>query len=116
MDDNEMSTDEIEELTNMLCYLYARCSRSISIPTPVYYAHLAAFRARSHIQAAIELQKISHCSNENRGPRNQQMDYFNASSSQSGRIHFTKHRVPCIDNFDSYVDMSHKMRCSMYFC
>ena len=108
-----MTADEIQDLTNMLCFLYARCSRSISIPTPVFYAHLAAFRARAHIQAAIQLQKNIMDSEDSRV----KVDYFSSSSSQaSNRIHYTKHRVPCIDNFDGYVEMSHKMRCSMYFC
>ena len=30
-----------------LCYLYARCSKSVSIVIPAYYAHLAAFRGRA---------------------------------------------------------------------
>ncbi|KAB2623929.1 protein argonaute 5-like [Pyrus ussuriensis x Pyrus communis] len=34
-------------LTNNLCYMYARCTRSIP---PAYYAHLAAFRARYYIK------------------------------------------------------------------
>jgi len=32
-------------LTYALCYLHARCARSISIPAPVKYADLLAFRA-----------------------------------------------------------------------
>jgi len=31
--------------------VYARCDKPISIPAPVQYAHLAAYRARSHIVA-----------------------------------------------------------------
>lgn len=98
--------DELQDLTNVLCHLYARCSRSISIPTPVYYAHLAAFRARAHIQSAIQLQKDLADSDFGK------MEAFSGQS----RIHYTKHRVPSIDNFDSYIDMPMKGRCSMYFC
>ncbi|CAG0885094.1 unnamed protein product [Darwinula stevensoni] len=47
-DDNNFSSDEIQKLSYFLCHTYARCTRSVSYPTPVYYAHLAAFRARSH--------------------------------------------------------------------
>ena len=32
-----------------LCHTYARCTRSVSIPAPAYYAHLVAIRARYHI-------------------------------------------------------------------
>jgi eukaryotic translation initiation factor 2C len=30
-----------------LCYLFCRCTRSISVCPPARYAHLAAFRARA---------------------------------------------------------------------
>ncbi|KAF9615336.1 hypothetical protein IFM89_022987 [Coptis chinensis] len=33
--------------------LYARCTRSVSIVPPVYYAHLAAFRARYYIEGDV---------------------------------------------------------------
>ena len=38
--------DEIQKLTFDLCHMYQRTPRSVSIPTPVYYAHLAAFQAQ----------------------------------------------------------------------
>ena len=31
-----------------LCHLYSRCTRAVSYPTPTYYAHLVAERARKH--------------------------------------------------------------------
>ncbi|OXU25990.1 hypothetical protein TSAR_010814 [Trichomalopsis sarcophagae] len=49
-DDSDMSEDEIENLTYFLCHMFSRCTRSVSYPTPTYYAHLAAFRARALIQ------------------------------------------------------------------
>ena len=36
-------------LTYQLCHTYVRCTRSVSIPAPAYYAHLVAFRARYHL-------------------------------------------------------------------
>ncbi|XP_043269345.1 protein argonaute-2-like [Venturia canescens] len=48
-DDRGMSEDEIEKLTYYLCYMFSRCTRSVSYPAPTYYAHLAAFRARALI-------------------------------------------------------------------
>jgi len=32
-----------------LCHTYVRCTRSVSIPAPAYYAHLVAFRARYYL-------------------------------------------------------------------
>ena len=36
-------------MTYDLCHSYAIATRCISIPAPVQYAHLAAFRARHHL-------------------------------------------------------------------
>lgn len=49
-DENKFSADQLQSLTNNLCYTYARCTRSVSIVPPAYYAHLAAFRARYYIE------------------------------------------------------------------
>ncbi|KAF6146533.1 hypothetical protein GIB67_008819 [Kingdonia uniflora] len=45
-DENKFSADGLQSLTNNL---YARCTRSVSIVPPAYYAHLAAFRARFYV-------------------------------------------------------------------
>ncbi|KAB1227351.1 Protein argonaute 5 [Morella rubra] len=49
-DENGFSADLLQMMTNSLCYTYARCTRSVSIVPPAYYAHLAAFRARYYIE------------------------------------------------------------------
>jgi eukaryotic translation initiation factor 2C len=40
---------EMEQLMFYLTHLYQRCPRSVSIPAPAYYAHLAAYRARFYL-------------------------------------------------------------------
>lgn len=45
VDQNDFGTDRLEKLCYCLCYSYARCSRSVSIVPPIYYAQLAAERA-----------------------------------------------------------------------
>ncbi|CAJ1979202.1 unnamed protein product [Sphenostylis stenocarpa] len=52
-DENKFTADELQIFTNNLCYTYARCTRSVSIVPPAYYAHLAAFRARCYIDKDI---------------------------------------------------------------
>ena len=47
-DENAFGADALQNLTFDLCHLYARCTRSVSLVTPVYYAHLAAARAREY--------------------------------------------------------------------
>ncbi|GFX21876.1 hypothetical protein TNCV_2311541 [Trichonephila clavipes] len=48
-DDNDFTADDLQKLTYYLCHTYVRCTKSISCPAPVQYAHLAAFRARQHL-------------------------------------------------------------------
>ncbi|KAL7189604.1 hypothetical protein ACSBR1_039284 [Camellia fascicularis] len=52
-DENNFSADEIQSLTNNLCYTYARCTRSVSLVPPAYYAHLAAYRARFYLEPHV---------------------------------------------------------------
>ncbi|KAJ8673621.1 hypothetical protein QAD02_004883 [Eretmocerus hayati] len=60
-DDANMSEDEIEKLTYYLCHMFTRCTRSVSYPTPTYYAHLAAFRARALTQDVnIDLDNLAN--------------------------------------------------------
>ncbi|CAF1086851.1 unnamed protein product [Didymodactylos carnosus] len=49
-DENNFDFDKIQMITYKLCHMYARATRSVSIPAPVYYAHLAAFRGRLYIK------------------------------------------------------------------
>ncbi|XP_033610213.1 protein argonaute-2-like isoform X2 [Cryptotermes secundus] len=46
-DSDDMTQDEIEEITYYLCHVASRASLSTSYPAPTYYAHLAAYRYRS---------------------------------------------------------------------
>nr|DAD32509.1 TPA_asm: hypothetical protein HUJ06_011360 [Nelumbo nucifera] len=48
-DENKFKADQLQTLTNNLCYIYSRCTRSVSYVAPAYYAHLAAFRARFYL-------------------------------------------------------------------
>ncbi|MPC14127.1 Protein argonaute-2 [Portunus trituberculatus] len=42
-DDSDLPMELLQNLTYAMCHLYSRCTRSVSIPTPAYYAHLVAF-------------------------------------------------------------------------
>ena len=44
-DENDFDSDCLQALTYHLCHLYARCTKAVSIPAPVYYAHWVAYRA-----------------------------------------------------------------------
>lgn len=72
-DDNHLTRDQVQMLSYGLCYLHARCSSSISIPAPVKYADLLAFRAT----------KYKHVMSEPLTPIDQQ---GNAETIKSKRI------------------------------
>ncbi|KAJ1971850.1 hypothetical protein H4R33_007142, partial [Dimargaris cristalligena] len=47
-DENKFTADSLQVLTNQMCYLFPRCTRSVSLCPPAYFADLLAFRARYH--------------------------------------------------------------------
>ncbi|PPQ66044.1 hypothetical protein CVT26_010800 [Gymnopilus dilepis] len=46
---------EIQELAYTLCHVYAKATRSVSIPAPVYYADLVCSRGIFHVQPGLQL-------------------------------------------------------------
>uniref|UniRef100_A0A4W3HCY2 Argonaute RISC component 4 n=1 Tax=Callorhinchus milii TaxID=7868 RepID=A0A4W3HCY2_CALMI len=67
-DDNCFSADELQLLTYQLCHTYVRCTRSVSIPAPAYYARLVAFRARYHlVDKDHDSAEGSHVSGQSNG-------------------------------------------------
>lgn len=59
-DDNNLTDDQIEQLTYFLCHMFARCNRSVSYPAPTFYAHLAAARAKVYIEEnRVDLTDLS---------------------------------------------------------
>ncbi|KAL3209463.1 hypothetical protein MRX96_009198 [Rhipicephalus microplus] len=58
-DDSKFSADDQQTLSFYLCHTYARCARSVSIPSPVYYAHLAAYHAKSHVISKVDVSSSS---------------------------------------------------------
>jgi len=48
-DESGFGMDELQQLSYMLCFTFARATRGVGVVTPVYYAHLLAERARHHL-------------------------------------------------------------------
>jgi eukaryotic translation initiation factor 2C len=48
-DDENMTADELEQVTYYLYHVFSRCTRSVSYPAPTYNAHLASYRARVYL-------------------------------------------------------------------
>jgi hypothetical protein len=58
-DDHKFTPDDLQILSYNLCYTFGRCTRSVSIVTPAYYAHLVAFRARFHFSDKKKFMPVS---------------------------------------------------------
>lgn len=78
-DQNNFGADDLQKMTYYLCCVYAKCARSISIPAPVMYAHLAAYRARVHVATSASSETGSNNSYESAGEyiRPRQLDEYN---------------------------------------
>lgn len=86
-DDNNMTADELQQLTYQLCHTYVRCTRSVSIPAPAYYAHLVAFRARYH------LIDRDHDSGEGSQPSATSEDTTMTSMARAVQVHHDSNAV-----------------------
>ena len=58
-DDHKFTPDDLQLLSYNLCYTFGRCTRSVSVVTPAYYAHLVAFRARFHFSDKKQFMPVS---------------------------------------------------------
>jgi eukaryotic translation initiation factor 2C len=47
-DETGFNADSLQSLSFALCHVYARSTRSVSIPAPVYYADIVCSRAKNH--------------------------------------------------------------------
>ncbi|KAI0267569.1 Piwi domain-containing protein [Russula aff. rugulosa BPL654] len=50
VDENGFKPDGIQSLSYALCHVYARCTRSVSLPAPIFYAHNVCTRAKNHYE------------------------------------------------------------------
>ena len=57
-DEIGLKLSEVELLTFWLTHLYARCTKSVSIAAPAYYAHWAARRGRVLLSAGLPASQL----------------------------------------------------------
>ncbi|QRV72427.1 argonaute-like protein [Ceratobasidium sp. AG-Ba] len=57
-DENNFTPDSLQALSFALCHVYARATRSVSIPAPVYYADIVCERAKNHYDPSVDFSSI----------------------------------------------------------
>jgi len=78
-DENKFEPDALQKLTYSLCFMFARCTRSVSIVPPAYYADIAAARARCY-------QKEIDDSTDFSGNRNETYEGYPKVHDRLGRL------------------------------
>lgn len=87
LDENGLNADQLQTFTHHLCYTFCRCTRSVSVCPPAYYAHLAAERGRILCSAYGESGSDSDSlASGGGGPRPPQMD--DVSNKLDGAMFF----------------------------
>ncbi|KIJ37387.1 hypothetical protein M422DRAFT_231745 [Sphaerobolus stellatus SS14] len=89
-DNNGFGPDNLQGISYLLCHVYARSTRSVSIPAPVYYADIVCARGRFH-------SKLIHDGEDSAGST------------------VTGDGVTLEDHKRAFRNISENMRDSMYF-
>lgn len=55
-DENGFTSNEMQKLIYHMCYIFARCTKPVSLVPPVYYADLVAYRGRMFQEVALEME------------------------------------------------------------
>jgi len=90
-DDSEFDPTALQRLTFELCHLYARATKIVSRPAPVYYAHRAAFLAQYYVDDYSEellMEVGSTCSNGSTGSSNSTIPDIKLGPTVASTVYF----------------------------
>jgi len=93
-DENGFQPDGLQALSFALCHVYARATRSVSIPAPVYYADIVCSRAKYHYDPSVNLELSGS---------------ETATNTEQAKANLEKFR-------EGFRPLHERMRRLMYFC
>ncbi|KAK0416178.1 hypothetical protein QR680_012330 [Steinernema hermaphroditum] len=119
-DDSSFNADDLQQITFSICHTYARCARSVSIPSPIYYADLVATRARCHIKRKLGVQDTDHYdSNKVKEKPSGGMDGIIGKVNDCRKGHlpdFTNlKQSTCEAALQDFVNVNEQFKARMYF-
>ncbi|KXN86194.1 Protein argonaute-3 [Leucoagaricus sp. SymC.cos] len=77
--------DSLQALSFSLCHIFARATRSVSIPAPVYYAHLVCKRSKNHYDPRSGSDTASSSGGGSQGLRDR---FKPLHDNQAGNMYF----------------------------
>jgi len=88
-DDNKFSADALQGLSFALTHVYARATRSVSIPAPVYYADIVCSRAKNHYPpGGFDTETATQVSQSTDLLERQKRAYMPLNPKQAGVMYF----------------------------
>ncbi|KAI4526541.1 Piwi-domain-containing protein [Schizophyllum commune Loenen D] len=91
-DENNFTADSLQSLSFALCHLYARSTRSVSIPAPVYYADIVCARAKTHYDPAQRVDSSESAGDSEEQPASLdafKRDFKALHDAQARRMYFS---------------------------
>ncbi|KAI5830651.1 Piwi-domain-containing protein [Schizophyllum commune Tattone D] len=90
-DENQLNADALQCFTYNLCHVYARATRSVSIPAPTYYADIVCARAKTHYKYRNDHSVPSEATSSSAGQSTaagEQASFQQVHPRQKGRMYY----------------------------
>ncbi|KAL1702475.1 Piwi domain-containing protein [Schizophyllum commune] len=89
--DYGFNADTLQYFTYILCHVYARATRSVSIPAPTYYADIVCSRAKTHYNPGVDMSAASETASTTAGQAAEQNlanQFRQVHPTQKSRMYF----------------------------
>ncbi|KAJ7061559.1 ribonuclease H-like domain-containing protein [Mycena amicta] len=88
-DENNLSPDALQSLSFALCHVYARATRSVSIPAPVYYADIVCARAKHHFSPGDQSETVTHTTDPEQTYQALEAEFKRVHANQKNYMYFS---------------------------